>query len=293
MQPLVSVIITTYARPDNLLRAIDSVLKQTYPKIEIIVVDDNGLGTNYQVETASLLKNYIESGDILYIPHEKNLNASAARNTGFLYSKGAFVNFFDDDDIMSSSKIEKQVSLLLEKEESFGACSCDMKIVNKHRTFYTNNKREGNVMVELLTGKYNFNTSTMIFRRKVIDELKGWDTTFYRHQDFELCVRFFRKYKMAFVNEPFVVKYETNNVITKNPIKAIEYREYFLSKFNDDFEQSGKKREICLYLYSELCLILLKNGLKEEGLKILKKTLAFGIPTLYDIMKIGMYLLIK
>lgn len=44
---LVSVVIPTYSRPDNLRRAIDSVLNQTYPNIEIIIVDDNGIGTKY------------------------------------------------------------------------------------------------------------------------------------------------------------------------------------------------------------------------------------------------------
>ena len=52
---MISVVIPTYARPTNLIRAIESVLNQTYSAIEIIVVDDNGLGTPYQEETERLL----------------------------------------------------------------------------------------------------------------------------------------------------------------------------------------------------------------------------------------------
>lgn len=51
---LVSVIIPTYKRSDSLCRCIDSVLNQTYPNIEIIVVDDNGEGTDYQKETEKI-----------------------------------------------------------------------------------------------------------------------------------------------------------------------------------------------------------------------------------------------
>ena len=56
---LVSVVIPTYSRPNNLRRAIDSVLNQTYPNIEIIIVDDNGIGTKYQKMTEEAIKDYI------------------------------------------------------------------------------------------------------------------------------------------------------------------------------------------------------------------------------------------
>ncbi len=78
---LVSVIIPTYQRPENLIRAIESVLTQTYKTIEIIVVDDNGKGTEWQLTTEKLLKDYVVEGKIQYICHKESLNGSAARNT--------------------------------------------------------------------------------------------------------------------------------------------------------------------------------------------------------------------
>ena len=92
---LVSVVIPTYKRPENLLRAIESVKTQTYPHIEIIVVDDNGMGTEWQQFTQCVLHELIEDNTILYIVHEVNKNGSAARNTGFAESKGEFVNFLE------------------------------------------------------------------------------------------------------------------------------------------------------------------------------------------------------
>ena len=55
MEKLVSVIIPTYSRPVNLCRAIDSVLNQTYRNVEVIVVDDNGIGNQFQKETECVL----------------------------------------------------------------------------------------------------------------------------------------------------------------------------------------------------------------------------------------------
>ena len=118
---LVSIVIPTFARPDNLVRAIESVLNQTYKPIEIIVVDDNGRGTLYQVETENVLKPYIYKNQIKYLTHEINKNGSAARNTGFRVSKGDYVCYLDDDDVFAPTKIEKQVARL-EKDKEFDAC---------------------------------------------------------------------------------------------------------------------------------------------------------------------------
>ena len=92
---LVSVIIPTYKRSDYLLQTIESVLSQTYPSIEIIIVDDNGLGNKFQVETQKKLQKYIVERKIIYIPHEVNKNGAAARNTGFRASKGEYINFLE------------------------------------------------------------------------------------------------------------------------------------------------------------------------------------------------------
>ena len=56
--PLISIIIPTYQRPDNLLRAISSAQKQTYPNIEIIVVDDNGIDSKWHYETEKILSSF-------------------------------------------------------------------------------------------------------------------------------------------------------------------------------------------------------------------------------------------
>ena len=76
--PLVSVIIPTYNRPDNLSRAIDSVLNQTYDNIEVIIVDDNNPNTEARVRTEEFMSQYEKNSHIKYIKHEKNKNASAA-----------------------------------------------------------------------------------------------------------------------------------------------------------------------------------------------------------------------
>lgn len=88
MQQLVSVIIPTYKGADKINSAVDSVLNQTYKNIEVIVVDDNGENESEQLLTAEKMKKYETFENVKYLVHKKNINGSAARNTGIRASKG-------------------------------------------------------------------------------------------------------------------------------------------------------------------------------------------------------------
>lgn len=115
---LSSVIITTYKRPVFLLRAIESVLTQTIPA-EIIIVDDNGIGSEYQKKTEELLSVFSEH--IVYIPLEKNSGACVARNRGVEIAKGEYIFFLDDDDEFLSDKVDVQ-SKFLDNHPAYDGC---------------------------------------------------------------------------------------------------------------------------------------------------------------------------
>lgn len=289
--PLVSIIIPTYKRPENLKRAINSVLNQTYTPIEIIVVDDNGNGTKWQIYTETLLKDYIQQNKIKYITHEINRNGAAARNTGFNVSQGEYINFLDDDDIFEPTKIQKQIKCLNAYPKEYGACICNSHIKGFKRSFNTNITYEGNLIQEVLTEEVAFNTSTVLFRRDVLLDLKGFDESFFRHQDWELYVRFFRKYKVCLVADYLLTKISMPNIITSNPIKAIEYKEKFLLTFKNDFQQMPKYKQIYKCQYEQLALALLIGNHKRKGIQYIRKAFTYGFPSSWVILKYLYYLL--
>ena len=91
---LVSVIITTCKRePKMLKRAIDSVINQTYKKIEIIVVDDSPSDYELREQVEELVLSY---GTIKYIKNSKNIGAALSRNVGIEASEGEFIAFLDN-----------------------------------------------------------------------------------------------------------------------------------------------------------------------------------------------------
>jgi glycosyltransferase involved in cell wall biosynthesis len=103
--PSVSVIIPTYNRAGLVTRAIDSVLAQTYPHFEVIVVDDGSTDNTREV----LNEGY---GDRIRYVHQTNKGSAAARNAGIAASSCDLVAFLDSDDYWLPRKLEVQVPLM-------------------------------------------------------------------------------------------------------------------------------------------------------------------------------------
>ncbi len=106
-RPLVSVIIPCYNSARYLAETIESVLAQTYPRVEIILIDDGSTDA-----TAQIAQDY----PVNYV-YQSNRGISAARNTGFLHSRGKYVLFLDHDDRLLPRGVEAGVKLLEEHPE--------------------------------------------------------------------------------------------------------------------------------------------------------------------------------
>lgn len=261
MNPLVSVIIPTYKRSDTLPRAIDSALRQTYSNIEIIVVDDNGEGTEYQKATEQRLKGYIESGKITYIKHKVNKNGSAARNTGFRASKGEYINFLDDDDILYRNNIQKQLKRLQSTPDYIGASYCNtmlkrrQNLTHKIKKYVSKNIKEGNICYEYLMGICSFNTSTILFKRIAVEKNNGFDETYQRHQDTEFMIRFFRHFKIVCSGLEPLVQNDLTDSHRYKPNGKFDFilKEKFIKEFEDDFEKTGKGNIIRWWFWYQCC----------------------------------------
>lgn len=113
----VSVIVPTYNRADCVGRAIDSILAQTVPCAELIVVDDGSTD-----ETPTVLQRY---GSKLWVLRQPNLGPGAARHRGLAAATGDWVAFLDSDDLWHPEKIERQLAALRAFPEC-GACYTDV-----------------------------------------------------------------------------------------------------------------------------------------------------------------------
>ncbi len=112
MEIFTSVIIPTYNRADLVRESVESVLRQSYPSVEIIVIDDGSTD-----QTKEVLKEYIDSNKIVYHWRE-NAGRSEARNYGARISKGEFLLFLDSDDLLDEKAIENLQQLAVKHPNS-------------------------------------------------------------------------------------------------------------------------------------------------------------------------------
>lgn len=132
-KPLVSVIIPTFDRMQLVVAAIESVFAQTYPRLEIIVVDDGSTdGTAEAIQTiisqSSLGR---EKRPKIHYLFQQNMGPSRARNEGLKAAKGDWIAFLDSDDLWLPEKIELQLRAVEQFNDQCGVCICDARLVDK------------------------------------------------------------------------------------------------------------------------------------------------------------------
>jgi|LSQX01.3.fsa_nt_gb glycosyltransferase involved in cell wall biosynthesis len=208
---LVSVIIPTYKRPASIVkRAIDSVLSQTYRHLEIIVVDDSPGDYVYRSKVENMIF-LLNRKKIMYIKHEVNKGACAARNTGIIASKGDYIAFLDDDDEWLPEKLEKQ--MLLMNNPDCGLIYCRHFIVNDISKNIKEDERlcyTGEVFSQLIINNFIGSTSFVLIRKECIDIVGLFNTELKSAQDYEMWLRIAKEFKIAYVDEP-LVKYHIHN----------------------------------------------------------------------------------
>lgn len=106
--PLVSLVVRTVNRPYYLMECLESIELQSYPNIQIVLVNDGGPSIRTVVESVALTK----SIEVIELP--RNVGRSASGNVGLAAARGEFVGFIDDDDIFYPTHVEVLVDQLLQ-----------------------------------------------------------------------------------------------------------------------------------------------------------------------------------
>ena len=211
--PLVSVVIPTYNRAHYLGEAIDSVLQQTYPHYEIIVIDDGS-----KDNTPEVVAKY---GSRVISVRKENGGLARARNAALSHVKGELVCFLDDDDRWVPEKLEKQVACFQE-DPALDLC------YSASVTFMEG--EEVRIEDGFIGEKADFHTvlnhefppiMTLMVRTSVMQELNGFDTTVPGVEDWDLELKLFAGYKVRGIRERLVEIRNHRNNMSKNLEKFI------------------------------------------------------------------------
>jgi glycosyltransferase involved in cell wall biosynthesis len=117
--PLVTIIVRTKDRPDRLREALASVLTQTQPDLEVIVVNDGG------PDVTGVIAEFARHLDIRCSSHAVSSGRAAAANAGLKLARGTYINFLDDDDLLHPPHVEKLASFLEATGEQVAYSDCE------------------------------------------------------------------------------------------------------------------------------------------------------------------------
>lgn len=189
---LVSVNITTYNRANLLSKCLESVLKQSYPNLEVVIVNDCSTDN-----TEKIIKDYQQNDKrIKYYKHNINKGNAAARNTALKYSAGFYVAFLDDDDEwIDKDKLKKQVVIFENsKNNNLGIiCSGILRHKGSGEGIIQKALHPKDIKYEVLKGGLIHN-STVLTKRSIMEKVGGFDLKVSRGVDSE----FFRRLIVIF-----------------------------------------------------------------------------------------------
>jgi len=211
---LVSVVIPTYNRAEFIERALCSVLSQSYSDLEVIVVDDASTDdTQKKVRALQQTDHRIH-----YFAHDINRGAQAARNTGIQEAQGKYIAFLDSDNEWLPQKLNLQMALFSQRDQSFGAIYCGFQKVSQNGEMlreYTPRLR--GVIYQQALGEWVADTSTLVVRKDILDKIHGFNVDIRAYQEWDLCIRLAGECKFDFIPECLVLYHEdTSFSISKN-----------------------------------------------------------------------------
>jgi glycosyltransferase involved in cell wall biosynthesis len=218
MRATISVIIPTHNYGRFIPDAIASVLTQTLPADEIVVVDDGSTDN-----TAAVVASFGSSVKYLW---QEQMGVSAARNRGVDESKGDLIAFLDADDTWEPEKLEMQAAAFA-TDTAVGLVHCGMRefdsLTGETLSLHLNGCA-GHVANNLLLWEEPLIVGpggTIMVTRSAFDEAGGYDPRIAVGEDWDLCYRIARRYAVRFVARP-LVNYRNHGAAAHLNIRAME-----------------------------------------------------------------------
>lgn len=268
--PLISVIIPVYNVEKYLRRCLDSVIAQTYQKLEIICVDDGSID-----DSGKICDQYAVRDARIKVIHQENQGLSAARNRGLDAAEGEYIAFVDSDDYILEDMYKKMLDKLLNYNVDLCVCqwqyefSDGRQVVKRKNIDPTIYGRKASLEFARFLYMGNYENGVVVaawnklYRRVLLDKIRFEGRI---HEDEAFCERIMAKNISVYVmEEQFYVYAQNGDSLTNKPFSAnkfffldtlAERRELFKS---DAFIRQETEQLYC-NMYIEYCLRARKDG---------------------------------
>jgi len=221
---LISVVIPTYNHAHYLVDAVNSALAQSYPYVEILVVDDGSTDN-----TEEVMRQY--GNRVRYI-QQQNRGLSGARNSGILAAQGEYIALLDADDFWQVNYLQ-HVHGALATDSTLGAVYTGMCFVDAAGKAQA---QPGVATVpadqlydRLLDGEF-FAPSAVLIRRRVLADVGLFDLDLRASEDWEIWLRVARAYRFGGIDQPLLNYRVHGNNMSSDPAHMLHYQRLTLAK---------------------------------------------------------------
>jgi glycosyltransferase involved in cell wall biosynthesis len=190
MKPLVSIIIPTYNRPDFVSELIESLWRQTYRHLQIIVINDAG-------EPVEFLRTLYPELDITIVTMERNQKHVHARNRGLELVRGEYILLCDDDDLLLPTHVERMLEEIWDADLVYSDVEIFDYVLEGHSRRAT--KRFVFAYEHDVTAMRKFSTfvsSGCLYRKELHERLGLFDVEMYHYWDWDFFLRAVQHYRV-------------------------------------------------------------------------------------------------
>ncbi|PJI09850.1 MULTISPECIES: glycosyltransferase [Clostridium] len=296
----ISAIIPTYNGEKFIGETIESIMSQTLPVEELIIIDDKSSD-----DTLKICEKYSEKySDIFIYKNKSNIGSSASRNKGIKLSKNNIILFMDQDDIALPTLVEKELSYLISLNKKNSSCN---PWVGVHSAYQQINQY-GNVINTVIDWKqvqssellgYEFvrnhiiTNSGMLLDKRTVIKCGMFDENLNYSQDWDLWLKICQVAGIGYINEPMIKLRRHDNNTSRNVEDFINDEIKILKKYDIKFiKTSIFKRNLP---YEKNCVdyvsVLFKLSKLNDGFEILQECLKKEKDDYSAIFYLGVYYL--
>jgi glycosyltransferase involved in cell wall biosynthesis len=205
--PLVTIVCLCYNQANYVSEAIDSVQQQSWKNIQLIIVDDASTDNSREVITERCAS--LHQVEVIFL--DRNVGNCRAFNLALQKAKGEFLIDLAADDMLVPERVAAGVTYF-HLHPGAGAQFSDAKIIDKDGAFVRlhsdiiphDSVPQGDIYADLIQ-RYFICSPTLMFRKRVFDQLSGYDETLF-YEDFDFLIRSSRTESFGYLPEPLVCK---------------------------------------------------------------------------------------
>lgn len=251
--PMVTVGVPLYNHEKYIVKCLQSIVKQSYKNIELIVIDDDSPDNSYEVA-----KNYLENQNYnnYSIKTRPNKGLCNTLNEIAKQAKGKYISIIASDDFWMLNKIEEQVAFLENYPDIALVHSNSIKVDDQDNEIgyvdYSSKENSGNLYESIIHGKGGINTPSHLYRTDVYEKIGYYDPSF-RFEDTDFWLRLTKVFKVGYINTNHTYyRWHGENLSDSNTSFNF-FNDEIVKIFKKNIDDEELKKTAVLKMYRKSC----------------------------------------